>query len=725
MENQPLPFFSKNDRSAAYDSIKALATFVRLAIKEAKKLKADQCRFANTLQIIDERYQHLQSHWSLLELYDRMIPEKSLKHPHSLAKKIIERLENEIITDSLLLNQYKCCLTHDTSITQYERLFLKQEMTELEKNGALLTSKKHHRFNKLKEQLSEDEQKFDDNINDAMDQTFINLSTEQVASIPEKYHPFFEEIFYDHQGFSQRKRSHLEGKGYSLDLSQLCADIVMTHCSSRYLRQKVWKAVNDLAGPYDQFQKYDNLPVMKKIISTRHALANTLGYESFLKLQLDGRALLPEEISQLWEQYMIFIKAETQIMLSDIGLAAQQDRIENLEPWDIDYYQNKILQKDFSVNFDELRRFFPLSKVLSQMLESCSKEFNLLLSQNTTLPTWHPDVVVIAAYNENHEFLGHIYADLLERDFKEECCETVCHTAASLSEPGVVFICCNFERDQGMTFNDIKSLFHEMGHALHHLLTRAPLRALGGLSAVPEDLHELPAHLFEHLFFNKDFLLAVAQDPHTSEQLDETTISRMLHSHKKFDAISNLFQLIVGIFDWQVHKDPDIDPLVVWGQLYSHQSPRILLPFRSDKQEMANTKQRMSTVCCQLTHIFSESCEYAAGYYTYFLADVYSTQVLQRCQEQYSSRTEGLYIFRKAFLECTDKNQCRQRLESFLGGPANISALIRSHEAAIILDYAKEAAQPFLLSIKRPQDCDNDPSDYEADSNNSRKVKNS
>src|SRR5690606_1452942 len=207
-----------------------------------------------------------------------------------------------------------------------------------------------------------------------------------------------------------------------------------------------------------------------------------------------------------------------------------------LQPWDVGFVSERLRTSRYDYSEDEVKQYFPQPRVLAGLFDVVQKLFNVRM-QTTTAPVWHPDVSVVRVENPDGALVGHMYLDLYARTGKQggawvDLDRNRRRTATGLQTP-IVFLTCNFtppsaDQPSLLTHDDIITLFHESGHALHALLSEVDDPGASPFSSVEWDAIELPSQFMENFCWEYDVLAGMSAHVRTSEPLGRPLFGRML-----------------------------------------------------------------------------------------------------------------------------------------------------------------------------------------------------
>lgn len=388
----------------------------------------------------------------------------------------------------------------------------------------------------------------------------------------------------------------------------------VTFSTRRDLREKVWKAFNTRAWQ----DKFDNTENVFKIIKLRHRRAQLLGYTSHADFVLERRmAEKPEKVMSFLKELKAKYRIAALNDLNEIRAIAKADGIDDLMPWDVGYYSEKLQQQKFKFSSEDLRPYFPLDRVLEGTFDHFSKLFGLKFTAAPDYPTWHPDVV---AYDVSEEatgkFVGTFYADFFPREGKKQGAWMTSYREQGLFrgnvERPIIAIVCNFTKPTGdkpslLTHDEVLTLFHEMGHAVHGLLAQGTYSSLSGTNVL-WDFVELPSQVQENWLYEAEVLNSFARHYETGETIPADLIQKLRDGKNFMVGWGGLRQMGFSILDMEWHlRDPDtITDIIAFEDEVLKDA--LLFPRYGGSSSVS------------FSHIFAGG--YSAGYYSYKWAEV-------------------------------------------------------------------------------------------------------
>lgn len=408
----------------------------------------------------------------------------------------------------------------------------------------------------------------------------------------------------------------------------------LKHSQRRDLREKLYRANITRASSGD----LDNTPLIEKILALRSQQAQLLGFDTYADLSL-ARKMAPSvsAVEELMEELRsVSYQAATQELESLKTFAQEQSAAEadDLKPWDLAFWSERLRETQFDLNDEALRPYFPLPKVLTGLFELAQRLFGITISPaDGEAPLWHETVQYFQIANAQGETIAHFYLDPYSRPAEKRggAWMDECITRAKLSQDTpvrlpVAYLVCNQSppvdgKPSLMTFREVETLFHEFGHGLQHMLTQVNEPGAAGINNIEWDAVELPSQFMENWCYDRATLFNMARHYETGESLPEVEYQKLLAARNFMTGSAILRQVNFGWLDLELHAryQPNGTETIWDVRDRLAQKTTVLPPLSED-----------AFLCC-FGHIFSGG--YAAGYYSYFWAEVLSADAFAAFEE--------------------------------------------------------------------------------------------
>ncbi|HEX7964394.1 MAG TPA: M3 family metallopeptidase [Gammaproteobacteria bacterium] len=548
-----------------------------------------------------------------------------------------------------------------------QRKLIEDALLDFRLAGVALPPEQKARYRELMQELSRHEAKFEENLLDASQGWVKQVQDEaRLAGIPE--------------GALQQARQdaaarELEGWVFTLDFPSYSA--VITHADDRALREELYAAfVTRASDEGPTAGRWDNTEAMQNILRLRQESARLTGFEHYAAYSLaDKMAASPQDVLTFLEGLVQRVKPLAQHELLELSeFALERDGLKRLEPWDMAYYGEKLKEARYHVSEEMLRPYFPAPAVTAGLFQTMHKLYGISFSEVKGAEVWHPDVKLYALHDDAGTLRGHLYIDLYTRTGKRGGAwmdETLGRrrAGARLQTP-VAFLNCNFPpplptRPALLTHDDVVTMFHELGHCLHHLLTQVDYPSVGGINGVAWDAVELPSQFHENFAWTRDGLDLVSGHFETGQKLPEALYQKMLGARHFHSALFLLRQLEFALFDFRLHMTPGVPD--------RHFAQRTLEAVR---REVAVVQPpAWNRFAHGFSHIFSGG--YAAGYYSYLWAEVLAADAYAAFEEAgVFDRATGRR-FMASILEQGGSRKAMELFVEFRGREPTLDAFLR------------------------------------------------
>ncbi len=420
------------------------------------------------------------------------------------------------------------------------------------------------------------------------------------------------------------KEAGMEGK-WMFTLHNPSIMPFLQYADNRKLREQIYKAYINRGNRNNE---YDNKSVISKMIALRVEKARLLGFPDYASYVLDeNMAKNPESVyklcNQIWEAALPVAKKEAnalQKMITQMGGKFK------LQPWDWRYYAEKVKQADYGLDENELRQYFPLEKVREGAFYTANKLYGITFTQRTDLPLPHPDALAFEVKAADGGHIGIYYADYFPRPSKSQGAWMDAFRAESklMNRTPVITNVCNFTKPTGdtpalLTFEEVQTLFHEFGHALHGLLSQCIYPSVAGTNVV-HDFVELPSQVMENWAADPEVLKEYARHYKTGEVIPQHLIDKLQKSSHFNQGFATTEFMAAALLDMAYHTIRTTTPLDV--EKFEKETldnlgliPEITVRYRST----------------YFSHIFDGG--YSAGYYAYTWAEVLDADAFEAFKE--------------------------------------------------------------------------------------------
>ena len=619
---------------------------------------------------LEEVNDRLSRIWSPVSHLNSVLNSEALREAHDACLPLLSEFQTYVGQHEGLYQAYLALSQSDDFplLSGAQRKEIQNTLRDFRLSGIGLPAEAQQRYGEIQARLSELASRFSNNVLDATQGWHKLVADEaELAGLPDSVRA------------AARQMAELKSKEgwlFTLDIPSYLP--VMMYADNRELRAEMYEAFTTRAsdqGP--NAGKWDNSAIMSELLTLRRELAQLLGFANYAELSLATKmADKTEQVVSFLTDLAAKSLPQGKAELEEIrAFAAEQHGQSELAAWDLAYYAEKLKQHKFSISDEQLRPYFPASKVVKGLFEVVKRVFGMKVRERLGIDTWHPDVRFYDIFDADDELRGSFYLDLYAREHKQGgawmdvCLGRRYRQDGSLQKP-VAYLTCNFNgpvdgKPALFTHNEVVTLFHEFGHGIHHMLTRIDVAGVAGINGVAWDAVELPSQFLENWCWESEALAFISGHYETGEPLPADLLEKMLTARNFQAAMQMLRQLEFALFDFRLHQE--FDPA------NPAQLPALLDEVRSQVAVM--TPPAFNRFQHSFSHIFAGG--YAAGYYSYKWAEVLSADAFSRFEEEGIFNPATGQSFLKNILEKGGSKEPMELFRAFRGREPKVDALLR------------------------------------------------
>lgn len=614
---------------------------------------------------LDDATERLYRAWGQVSHLQSVVNTPELREVYNANLPKLSRFGSAVAQNPALYAQYKA-LAAAPEAGAYDDArakVLANALRDFRLGGAELGEADKARFAQLQEELSGLQATFSQNVLDATDAFALYVDNEdELSGLPADVIA------------AARAAAQKDGReGWKLTLQMPCYLPVQTYADNRALRERLYHANAVRASEFGD-AALDNGGNIDRILAVRAELAALLGFANYgeysiaTKMADDAPQVLGflRDLAARAKPYAQRDRAELETFARDeLGL-------DDLQAWDLAYAGEKLKQARYSYSEQEVKQYFTEPKVLAGLFGVIERLYGLTV-QPDTAPVWHEDVRFYRLVDAEGALVGQFYMDLYAREGKRggawmDDCRNRRVTAGGVQTP-LVYLVCNFGRGSDGTpatfsHNEVTTLFHEMGHGLHQLLTRVGELAVAGINGVEWDAVELPSQFMENFCWEWEQVEAMTAHASTGQPLPRALFERMLAAKNYQSGMFTVRQLEFGLFDMLLHSQ------------YQPAQDSVLQVLERVRGEVAvNFPPAWNRFPNQFSHIFAGG--YAAGYYSYKWAEVLSADAYAAFEEAPDRLAETGAHFRAEVLSRGGSRSAAENFRAFRGRDPQLDALLR------------------------------------------------
>ncbi|UEB96078.1 M3 family metallopeptidase [Pseudomonas sp. HN2] len=452
--------------------------------------------------------------------------------------------------------------------------------------------------------------------------------------------------------------------GWRLTLEQNTHQQIMTFAQNRALREECYKAYCTRASNHGpDAEHFDNEPVLMVLLFLRHEKARTLGFDNFAQLRLHDRmATDTSQVGAFLRRQIALNAASLAEETKELQTFAQEQGIEQVEPWDHDFLAEQLRRQRADGALDDLRQYFPLNTVLRSLCRFSEHLLGIRISEDTQRDRFDENVRLFEV-SEHGQPIGYVYIDLFRREAGNDFAWSGVLRNRRVNAEGrpalpIASLHSNFTaaaagHENLLSHQDLRVLLHEFGHCLHHVLTRSPHYNLSGISQLSRDAAEFIGQLFEHWAQSAEFLRWLGIHHKTAEGLSETRIKVALSALGAQRSRETAILLMGALFDLELHSGDGRSIQQVFDDVqreFAH------LPIPADCR-FANSFDFLAT-------------GYEASVYAYKWSGVLASEAFKRFEREGVFNPRTGRDLRETLLS-GDMKSLPEALQAFLGQPIN------------------------------------------------------
>lgn len=665
--------FSTRDESIPFDQIKiehyipALDYGIAKARERIAAIKnnGSPANFENTilaLECCSEEYEITTS------VYFNLFSAEASEAHQALAKEISPKaaaFASEISLDGDLFAKIKQVYDNRNSLNlnPEQMRLVDKYYKDFTRNGALLSAENKEKLKKIDQELSTLGPRFSENVLKATNAFELLLdSKSSLVGLPE--------------GSIEAAAQDAEKKGHKgkwlFNLQAPSYIPFMQYAQNRELRKKMWTAYNSRSFN----DSFDNQQIIKDTVRLRFERAQLLGFTSHAEFVLAERmAQSPTQVMSFLNKLLVPSKKSAEKDLAELrSFKKSEDGNEEVMPWDFAYYSEKLKEKKYKYNEEELRPYFQLETVVSGVFEHARRLYGITFKEVLDVPKYHPDVRTFEVREERtNNYVGLFYTDFFPRETKKGGAWMTAYREQGFMLGKVrrphVSIVCNFTKPTAskpslLTYDEVQTLFHEFGHALHGLLSQCTYRTLGGTN-VYWDFVELPSQIMENWVKEKEGLDVFARHYKTNQPLPAELMEKIKKADQFQSGYASIRQLQFCFLDMAWHSG---DPSTVSNiEKFEHQATEVTRILPRVPGTLTSTS---------FSHIFAGG-GYSAGYYSYKWAEVLDADAFEYFKEQGLFNREVAEKFKENILSRGGTEHPMELYRKFRGREPDPDALLR------------------------------------------------
>ncbi len=619
--------------------------------------------FQNTLLPLEYSGKLLNKAVNVMGIYLANATTDTLENLAQKLYPLISEHNNNISFNYALFKRIETVKHNNENLSCEEQRLLDITYDEFIRRGVNLPEEKQKRLREISSELSKTVLQYSKNILDDTNSYLLTIKNRNKL----------EGLNAHHLEAAAQTAKEKGTNGWAFTMNAPSFQPLLMLCKNRTLRKNVWYAYNRL-GMKDG--KFDNRPLVEKIVNLRMEKAQILGFDCFADYVLTKRmAGSKERVNQFLDLLIEKYKPQAIKESKELKAFIQKKTSKNFnpKPWDASYYAHILKVSKHKVDTEKLRVYFEIDRVIEGVFGLAKKLYGIRFKLNKDIPTIHKDVKVYEVYDEDNSFLALLYADFYPRKEKKSGAWTYSIKEQYTTEEGKnirphVGITMNFSKPTKkkpalLTLGEVTTFLHEFGHALHEIFSNTRFLSQSGTN-VYWDFVELPSQFMENYALEKDFLKTFAVHYKTGKPLPEKVIERIIQSRNFRVASACMRQLSFGLLDMGYYTLAQ----KLEGDIISFEK-------KAWAKAVLGRQSRKICMSTNFQHIMSGG--YAAGYYSYKWAEVLDADAYSLFQQTGIFNKETAKRFRDNILSKGATQDPNILYNNFRGQAPTINALLR------------------------------------------------
>jgi len=580
----------------------------------------DKPTFTNTIEALDFTGMQLDRITNILSNLNSAETNKELQ---DVADKVMPKLTafyNDIKLNPELFARVKHIFEHQNEyhLNAEQSMLLQKTYKSFVRNGANLDKVSKTKLREIDQKLTKLKLDYSKNILEETNAFYLYIThKEELSGLTD-----------DIIAAAAQTAKQMDKDGWIFTLHYPSYVPFMKYANDRSLRKKMALAYGARAYKNNDFNNTNNVLEIAKLRKER---ANLLGYQTHADFVLEERmAKNPQTVIQFLDDLYAPAYPAAQKEFDELAKIAQKDGVKQIEKWDISYYSEKLKKQTLDLDEELIKPYFQLEKVTQGVFDIAKKLYGLQFNEVNNIDKYHEDVKTYRVTDENNNFIAYFYTDFFPRKGKRQGAWMTSYKS-QWQKDGVnsrphISIVCNFTKPTDtkpslLSFNEVTTLFHEFGHALHGMLANTQYPSLSGTS-VYWDFVELPSQFMENFAYEKEALSMFAQHYKTGETIPDELIEKIKKSMQFMEAYATTRQLSFGYLDMAWHNNTTPETITNVGAFEEKIFQKLqLVPHHKE-----------NNISVSFSHIFPGG--YSSGYYSYKWAEVLDADAFALFQEK-------------------------------------------------------------------------------------------
>jgi len=666
--------WSKIDQSRLGEAIEAALELAKERVAKIEQIPVSEISYANFIDAMEYADDELGHVWGLTHHLSSVDDNETIRKTIEKYIPAVMAFGDEVGQSVALYERTKALAEGDefATLNDLQKRNVVESLKSFQRSGAGLPDEQKKELQQINQELSLLQNQYGQNSLDATNDWEMLLD-ESAKDSDLKEMPAAElEI-------AKQSASSVGKSGYRFTLHAPSMIALLTYCSNPDKREQIWKAYNNLCGG----GKHNNIPLAVKIIKLREKKAKMLGYPTYAAYKVEKRMLnTPQRIQSFLDQ--LFEKARP-LALADFemvsafkaSMAQKTGDSTPLEPWDRNYYDEKLMEEKLGISTEALRPYFEFNASLRSLFSLCETIYGVRFEKREDHKAWHESVEYYEMFDkQSGRLMSGFYTDFFPRKEKRQGAWMDAMMIGKPQDDGslaphIGYIGGNFIPPTSTTpsllsHDELTTLFHEFGHLLHLMLTVVPIPSMAGPN-VAWDFVELPSQLMENYCFDRDFLKGFAKHYKTGELISDEMIEKLRKTKSFMEGLACDRQLHFGCMDMYLHTTPadEFSEENLEAKVKDEVLARFKLPYPTSARPNVRT----------FGHLFDGG--YAAGYYSYKWSEILEADIWEKFEQDGITNPETGRLWREKILSQGDAKEPMELFVDYRGREPSLEPYLR------------------------------------------------
>lgn len=566
--------------------------------------------------------------------------------------------QDDILLNPALFEKVKAIYESRDSLSAEDKRVVELTYTDFIRAGAALTDEQQARIREINTELTSLQTEFSQNVLNAFkNDTILVADKAELAGLSD-----------DHISSLKAAAEAAGETGYMITLVNTTRQPVLGSLENRDLRKKVWEA--------SAYRLQDaNSPIVKKLVTLRAEKASLLGYKDWATYVIsDQMAGDPSEVFGILDDLAPKAVEAAQAEAAEINdMIKAEGGDYTVQPWDWAYYSGKVKQAKYFFDESEIKPYFEMNRVLNDgMFYAMNKLYGITVTPRDDLPVWNEHVMAWEVFNEDGSSVGLFYLDPYARDGKRggawmsawvsqnglEGTKPVIYNALNIPKPAE-------GQPTLMTYDEVSTLFHEFGHAVHGLFSDTRYPSVAGTS-VPRDFVEFPSQFHEDYSLDPDVLANYAKHYETGEPIPQDLLAKMLKANKFNSGYNTTEYLAAALLDMEWHSVAQGEEIADVATFEDEALARHGIEYGPVPPRYKSN---------YFSHIFAGG--YSAGYYAYLWTEVLAADSFAHLQTQGGITRKNGDLYRNLILSVGNSKDLMAQYVELRGQKPTTDALLK------------------------------------------------